>query len=1036
MLSVKWRKCIYFVLSLVLLLSMVVPFGYHSEAAQMGNTSRTVKIAAGGYHSLALKSDGTVVAWGENAFGQTDVPSGLNDVVAIAGGTFHSLALKSDGTVVAWGDNRGRQSTVPTGLNGVVAIAGGGYHSLALKSDGTVVAWGYSGYGQTTVPTGLSSIVSIAAGGSHSLALKSDGTVVAWGNDGYGQTTVPGYDNKLTGLSLQEGPFDKDFSPLITSYNSYIGPSVSSVHITATMADTTSSSLYVNDQLVESGNTEAVTILGDSMVIPIHVEPYLNPGKTTYTITVLRDTTSPDIHLETNGNTSAANTAASKVTVTDTESGIDAASLQYAWAQSISVPSIGWKDFESGDTLTQTNGDGSWYLHIRATDQVGNIAEVVSNAFILDNTRPTVDLSSTASGTVNAAFPITITFNETVTGFTEDGIIVTNATLSDFFAVDAKTYTATIRPNASGQTVTVQVVEDKAIDVVGHGNEASNVWSIMYDTTKPVVIFGFTDHQIFNAPPTSIVLSVSEAVYGVDSGLEIGDTDIKGFLSIEMDGQPFTDYTASYDNASHIIMLTFDSKLGDGTYNVMVAGDMVQNANQNTLDAASAKFTVAVPIVTCINANPTSFSNIGGSTTVTITGANLMGQSLMVYVNGAYAATAIVRNDSSAEAIVTLPQNPTFNTKNYSLTVYLNGVEVTSNPTYVAVAGANPPSPNDGETSTEPITPSQPVIPTIPLYEIHPEKGGTVIAQGVEITFPVGVFGGTFRVNVEKIPSVKEEWRTKDKNILSEIYEFTKNHEGNFDKPVTITLPFDAENMDQNQYAVAIYWLNEETGEWIQLDNIKVDWNSGKVSGDTNHFTKFAVLATEKPIERPTVKLSDISGHWAENDIVKLTELGAVSGYQDGSFKPNNSITRAEFISIVVRALGLEQKGKKVFSDTQSHWAKDVIATAYEHGIIQGYNETTFGVNDLITREQMAVIIVKALDIKSGDGINFIDHENISSWAVDAIQKATSKRIISGYPNGSFQPKNFATRAEAIKVIVNAMEAVIVERLLQKSNLI
>jgi hypothetical protein len=89
-------------------------------------------MAAGGNHSLALKSDGTVLAWGYNESGQSTVPAGLSGVVAIAGGGDHSLALKSDGTVVAWGATGSAQSTVPAGLSGVVAIAGGEYHSLAL----------------------------------------------------------------------------------------------------------------------------------------------------------------------------------------------------------------------------------------------------------------------------------------------------------------------------------------------------------------------------------------------------------------------------------------------------------------------------------------------------------------------------------------------------------------------------------------------------------------------------------------------------------------------------------------------------------------------------------------------------------------------------------------------------------------------------------------------------------------------------------------------------------------------------------------
>jgi hypothetical protein len=122
---------------------------------------------------MALKSDGTVVAWGFNSYGQRHVPAGLRGVRAIAAGESHAVALKSDGTVVAWGYNALGQTNVPAGLSGVRTIAAGGNHTVALKSDGTVVAWGYNYYGQADVPTGLRDIMAIAAGTWHTVALKS-----------------------------------------------------------------------------------------------------------------------------------------------------------------------------------------------------------------------------------------------------------------------------------------------------------------------------------------------------------------------------------------------------------------------------------------------------------------------------------------------------------------------------------------------------------------------------------------------------------------------------------------------------------------------------------------------------------------------------------------------------------------------------------------------------------------------------------------------------------------------------------------------
>ena len=122
-----------------------------------------------------------VTAWGHDG---TDGDLPLDPVLGIAAGAQHGLALKADGTVVAWGFNGHGRTDVPAGLVGVVAVAAGADHSLALKADGTVVAWGYNGNGQSDVPDGLSGVVAVAAGFVHSLALKADGTVVAWGARG------------------------------------------------------------------------------------------------------------------------------------------------------------------------------------------------------------------------------------------------------------------------------------------------------------------------------------------------------------------------------------------------------------------------------------------------------------------------------------------------------------------------------------------------------------------------------------------------------------------------------------------------------------------------------------------------------------------------------------------------------------------------------------------------------------------------------------------------------------------------------------
>jgi alpha-tubulin suppressor-like RCC1 family protein len=146
-----------------------------ATSGQVTNTSpglgNIVAVAQGYAFALALSNNGTITGWGDNTYGQLNIPRSATNIIAIAAGAFHSVAMTSAGTVAAWGNNQYGQCIVPSGLSNVIAIAAGAYHTIALKKDGTVIAWGLNEYGETTIPSGLTNVSAIAGGEYLSMAL-------------------------------------------------------------------------------------------------------------------------------------------------------------------------------------------------------------------------------------------------------------------------------------------------------------------------------------------------------------------------------------------------------------------------------------------------------------------------------------------------------------------------------------------------------------------------------------------------------------------------------------------------------------------------------------------------------------------------------------------------------------------------------------------------------------------------------------------------------------------------------------------------
>lgn len=181
---------------------------------------------------------------------------------------------------------------------------------------------------------------------------------------------------------------------------------------------------------------------------------------------------------------------------------------------------------------------------------------------------------------------------------------------------------------------------------------------------------------------------------------------------------------------------------------------------------------------------------------------------------------------------------------------------------------------------------------------------------------------------------------------------------------------------------------------------------------------------SEKP-STPSIAFTDTKAHWASKSIQRMAELGIIKGYGDGTFRPNQSITKAEFSAIVVRAFGFESTSDQIpFKDVvPGKWYTSSVLALYENGIVGGRPDGTLGVNDTINNQEIATIIARIrktlalkLDVEK-DYVAFKDEAAISPFAKEAVKELYEVGIIGGAPDGTFNPKGSVTRAQVAAMI-------------------
>lgn len=187
-------------------------------------------------------------------------------------------------------------------------------------------------------------------------------------------------------------------------------------------------------------------------------------------------------------------------------------------------------------------------------------------------------------------------------------------------------------------------------------------------------------------------------------------------------------------------------------------------------------------------------------------------------------------------------------------------------------------------------------------------------------------------------------------------------------------------------------------------------------------------LKDVKAVENITFKtvFSDIAGHWAESRILEAVKAGFVSGYEDGTFKPDKTVTRAEFATLLNNAMKNMSIAEINLSDVKKNdWFYKQVQKSIAVGFFSGYENNTFRPNNPITRQEVAKVINSAITAGSidGDGATRLkDYGSIQEWAKPSVNIAYNKGYIMGYPDKLYKPIKALTRAEAVKIIYEILD--------------
>ena len=588
-------------------------------------------------------------------------------------------------------------------------------------------------------------------------------------------------------------------------------------------------------------------------------------------------------------------------------------------------------------------------------------------------------------------------------------------------APEVTSLSPTSGPTSGGTTVTISGSGFTGATGVVFGSTPATSFQVTSDTqitaADPAESAGTVDVQVTSAFGTSSKVASDQFTYTTGpsvSSVSPASGPVGGGTTVTIEGSGFSGATAvsfgataatSFNVVSDTeIAATAPAEVA-GTVDVVIATPYGNSAKSAADDFSYA----AAPAVTSVN--PSSGSTAGG-TIVTISGSAFGGATAVSFGTTAATKFTVV---SDTEITATTPAEAAAMVDVTVTTPYGTSAKVSADQfTYAASSGGSGgggggSSGGSGSSGSLPPTASQQFGAT----------GGMLSTSdnSVTLSVPDGALSSSTTLSIsEASASSGNSPISPTIQAASPVVDLSFGG-ANLLHPVRVTFAYTMPSGASAMSSQRVGLFYDDTWHWVKGS---VDTQSGIVTADVSQPGQYVVLVN-------TTKFNDIpSNYSAASQLDTLLGRDAVSGFPDGGFHPTAQVTRAQFVKMLVLGLGLNvpaQATNDGFRDVPAgSWYAPYVDAAVQAKLVEGINATTFAPEAPITREQLAVMVSRAMNGYTPSSplqVQFKDQGRIGAWALPAVTQAAQAGIVQGLPDGTFAPLTKATRTDAVTWLGN-----------------